>query len=83
MIVGGPATGKTTLFKVMCDIAKILNKMEYNKRQKQFLKQKAFRMGIPFTEESRGDTIKLDTKDPNITKEFLPNTEEKQLISAT
>jgi hypothetical protein len=40
-------------------------------------------MGIPYTEESRGDTIKLETKDPFITKEFMPSAEEKQLISST
>jgi hypothetical protein len=32
MILGAPVTGKTTLLKTMNDVAKILNKMEFNKR---------------------------------------------------
>jgi len=32
MILGDPMTGKTTLLRNMNDIAKILNKMEFNKR---------------------------------------------------
>jgi hypothetical protein len=38
MIVGKPVTGKTTLLKIVKDISKILNKMEFAKRQKAFLK---------------------------------------------
>lgn len=83
MILGAPVTGKTTLLKTMNDIAKILNKMEFNKRQKAFLRQKATRMQIPFTEDEKGDTIKLDTNDPVVTKEFLPTPEEKKMIQLT
>ena len=83
MILGAPVTGKTTLLRTMNDIAKILNKMEFNKRQKVFLKQKATRMQIPFSEDEKGDAIKLETTDPVITKEFLPTPEEKRLIAHT
>jgi hypothetical protein len=40
-------------------------------------------MGIPYTEEEKGDGIKLDTNDPFLTKEFLPTAEEKKLLTAT
>jgi hypothetical protein len=83
MLVGAACSGKTTLLKVTIDIAKILHKMEFNKRQKAFLRQKATKMGIPYTEEEHGDGIKLDTNDPFVTKEFLPTAEEKKLLSAT
>lgn len=32
MLVGAPATGKTTVFKIMRDVAKILHNLEFKKR---------------------------------------------------
>jgi hypothetical protein len=84
MIVGKAATGKTTLFRVMKDVSKILNKMEFNVLQKAFLKQKAGRMGIPYTLEEDGEVIKLDPNLPaEITKAFLPTLKENKLIEDT
>ena len=38
MIVGAPVTGKTTLLKMVKDVATVLNKLEFTKRQKIFLR---------------------------------------------
>ena len=71
MIVGAPVTGKTTLLKIVKNIAKTISKMEFAKRQKAFLKQKALKMGVGVKDDS-GDQIQLENADANITRKLLP-----------
>ena len=80
MLVGAPATGKTTVFKIMRDVAKILHNLEFKKRQNAYLKQKAIRLQIPFSVDEKTEVVKLETTDAKVNKMFATNPEEKEII---
>jgi ATPase subunit of ABC transporter with duplicated ATPase domains len=80
MIVGSAGTGKTTLLKMTISVAKYLHKTEFSKKQRSFLRRKALKMDVPFTEEPNSDKIILKTDNPILRDKFLPTQEEIDLL---